>query len=476
HWHLSDDQGFRVESRRYPRLQQFGSDGLYYTQDQVRAVVAYAADRGIRVVPEFDMPGHSTAWFVGYPQLASGKGPYAIVRTWGVFDPAFDPTRESVYRFLDGFVGEMTALFPDAYWHIGGDEVPGTEWKQNPRIQAWMKAHGVKDSEALQAHFNRRLIAILARHHKQVIGWDEILNPALPKTAVIQSWRGTDYLKDAARRGYRGILSAPYYLDHIDPADQHYLADPLPATSGLSDAEAARVLGGEACMWAEYVGPETVESRIWPRMAAVAERFWSPASVNDVADMYRRLDIVSDELGALGLRHVGHTERMVAEMTAGGPGTGALDSLLALVQPANFGQRANAMAWTQQTPLVRLVDAAVPDPIARRSYAELARRAVAGDTTARVDLKAAFAAWQTFPARVREVARTVPLAEDGIQAADALSDLGRTGAAALSALESGTPLTDAARDSALSVIRDATKPQGMLRVVVGGAVGELVGR
>ncbi|MFI5235550.1 MAG: beta-N-acetylhexosaminidase, partial [Gemmatimonadales bacterium] len=155
HWHLSEDQGFRVESKRYPRLQQFGSDGLYYTQEQIRAVIAYAADRGIRVVPEFDMPGHSSAWFVGYPQYASGAGPYAIERTWGVFDPAFDPTREAVYQFLDGFIGEMSGLFPDAFWHIGGDEVPGTEWKQNARIQGWMKAHGIKDNAALQAHFNR---------------------------------------------------------------------------------------------------------------------------------------------------------------------------------------------------------------------------------------------------------------------------------------------------------------------------------
>ncbi|MGH7590041.1 MAG: beta-N-acetylhexosaminidase, partial [Gemmatimonadales bacterium] len=282
HWHLSDDQGFRVESKRYPRLQEFGSDGLFYTQVQIKDVVAYAADRGIRVVPEFDIPGHSSSWFVGYPQLASGKGPYAIQRTWGVFDPAFDPTRESVYQFLDGFIGEMTTLFPDAFWHIGGDEVPGTEWKANPRIQQWMKVHRLADNAALQAYFNRRLIAILARHHRQVVGWDEILNPALPKTAVIQSWRGTNYLGDAAKQGYRGILSAPYYLDHIDPAGQLYQADPLPVAAGLSDEEAARVLGGEACMGGEYVVPETVESRIWPRMLAVAERFWSPASVADV--------------------------------------------------------------------------------------------------------------------------------------------------------------------------------------------------
>ncbi|HEU5359114.1 MAG TPA: family 20 glycosylhydrolase, partial [Gemmatimonadales bacterium] len=474
HWHLSEDQGFRVESKRFPRLQEFGSDGLYYTQDQIRAVVAYAADRGIRVVPEFDMPGHSTSWFVGYPQYASGKGPYAIQRTWGVFDPAFDPTRESVYRFLDGFIGEMSGLFPDAFWHIGGDEVPGTEWKANPRIQAWMKAHHIKDNAALQAHFNRRLIAILARHHKQVVGWDEILNPALPKTAVIQSWRGTNYLGDAAKQGYRGILSAPYYLDHIDQAGQHYLADPLPASAGLTDAEAARVLGGEACMWSEYVGPETVESRIWPRMLAVAERFWSPASVTDVADMYRRLGIVSVELGDLGFDHLDHTRRFVRRMMNGAPGGAALERLLAVTEPGNFGQRADAMSWTQQTPLVRLVDAAVPDPASRRVYGDLATRAIAGDTAARSELDRQFAELRQLPAGVRTAARSAPLAAEGIPAADMVAAVGAVGLEADSFLARGATMPVATRDSALSTLRDAAKPYGMLRITIVDAVQALV--
>ncbi|MGB7212593.1 MAG: beta-N-acetylhexosaminidase [Gemmatimonadales bacterium] len=474
HWHLSDDQGFRVESKRYPRLTEFGSDGLFYTQEQIKDVVTYAADRGIRVVPEFDMPGHSTAWFVGYRDLASGKGPYAIERTWGVFDPAFDPTRESVYQFLNGFIGEMTTLFPDAYWHIGGDEVPGTEWKANPRIQEWMKAHRIADNAGLQAYFNRRLIGILARHHRQVVGWDEILNPALPKTAMIQSWRGTNYLADAARQGYRGILSAPYYLDHIDPAAQLYQADPLPAAAGLSDEEAARVLGGEACMWAEYVGPETVESRIWPRMLAVAERFWSPGSVTDVADLYRRLDVVAAQLGFVGIDVAGHSHAFVARMMNGAPGGAALERLLAVTEPGNFGQRADAMSWTQQTPLVRLVDAAVPDPASRRVYQSLATRALAGDTAARSELDRRLAELGELPAAVRAAAAKAPLAADGIPAADMVAALAAVGAKADGYLERGVPMPVAVRDSALSTVRDAAKPYGMLRIVIVDAVQALV--
>src|SRR5262249_32966342 len=156
HWHLSDNQGFRVESKRFPKLQEMGSDELYYTQDEIREVVEYAYDRGIRVVPEFDMPGHSTAWFVGYPELASAPGPYAIERKWGVFDPAMDPTRESTYKFLDVFIGEMAKLFPDEFFHIGGDEVNGKQWDANPKIQQFMHSHGLKDNADLQAYFNRR--------------------------------------------------------------------------------------------------------------------------------------------------------------------------------------------------------------------------------------------------------------------------------------------------------------------------------
>ena len=176
HWHLSDDQGFRVECKRFPKLQELGSDGHFYTQQQIHEVIEYARDRGIRVVPEFDMPGHATAWFVGYPELASGPGPYSIERKWGIFDPAIDPTRDEVYQFLDGLIGEMTALFPDDYFHIGGDEVNGNQWKTNPRIRDFMITHNMKNTEDLQASFSRRVVPMVTKYGKKVIGWDEILS------------------------------------------------------------------------------------------------------------------------------------------------------------------------------------------------------------------------------------------------------------------------------------------------------------
>jgi hexosaminidase len=416
HWHLTDDQGFRLESRRHPKLHQLGSDGLYYTQDEVREIVAYARDRGIRVVPEFDLPGHATSWFVGYPEYASAPGPYRIERRFGVFDPAFDPTREATYDFLEGFIEEMAALFPDPYWHIGGDEVTGKHWNQNPRIRRFKRERTFQDNETLQAYFSQRLSRILERHHRRMIGWDEILHPGLPAETVVQSWRGLEYLGRAVRAGYRTILSAPWYLDHMKSAEEHYLADPLPAEAGLTPEEAARVLGGEACMWAEHVSAETVDSRIWPRLAAIAERFWSPAAVRDVDDMYRRLSAVSVRLEELGLGHEAHYARMLRRIV-GRREIEAARKLLEITQPVTFGDRTQLQRTTQLTPLTQLVDAARPDPWLRYRLVRLARDHRAGQDSATRALEAEFRAWQALPDQIAGLARQAPVLGPGVEAA-----------------------------------------------------------
>ena len=312
HWHLSENQGFRVESKKFPKLHEAGSDGLYYTQEEVRELIDYAHDRGIRVVPEFDVPGHSTAWFVGYPEFASGKGPYEIERKWGIFDPAFDPTSEKTYKFLNEFFGEMAKLFPDHFLHVGGDEVNGKEWDANPRIQEFIRANKLKNNEGLQAYFNKKLQAIIAKHGKSMVGWDEVLAPDIPKDIVIQSWRGQESLAAAAKQGFRGILSNGYYLDLGWSAARHYAVDPLSgAAANLSPEEKLRILGGESCMWSEYVNAENVDSRIWPRNAAIAERLWSPQSVTDVPSMYARMDAESERLEWLGLTHKTYYRQML---------------------------------------------------------------------------------------------------------------------------------------------------------------------
>lgn len=228
HWHLTDFQGFRVESKLFPKLHEMGSNDSYYTQDEIREVVQYAADRGIRVVPEFDVPGHSTSWLVGYPEFDSGPGPERPSEDFGISTHVMDPTNEDLYVFLDQMIGEMSGLFPDQYFHIGGDEVSPKRWEENEKIQAFMKENRLENPKALQAYFNNRLFKIVSKHGKNMSGWDEILNPDLPKGNItVQAWRNMSSLWDAARQGYKAILSTGYYLDHKLSAKTHYETDPF---------------------------------------------------------------------------------------------------------------------------------------------------------------------------------------------------------------------------------------------------------
>src|SRR5205823_2171338 len=211
---------------------------------------------------------------------------------------------------------------------------------------------------------------ILQKYHKKMIGWEEILHPDLPKDAVIHSWRGPASLADAAKKGYNGILSAGYYIDLIFPASQHYLADPIPQNTTLTAEEAKRILGGEATMWGEWVSPETIDSRIWPRTAAIAERLWSPREVRDVEDMYRRLSVVSAELEELGLTHLRNQPIMLRRL-AGGGDSWALQMLASVVEPVKEYRRYEVRPQTMLSPLTGLVDASRPDSDEARRFAAL---------------------------------------------------------------------------------------------------------
>jgi hexosaminidase len=433
HWHLSDDQGFRAESRRFPRLQQLGSDGNFYTQAELRHVVAYARDRGIRVVPEFDMPGHTNSWLVGYPELASAPGPYSIGRTWGVYDGALDPTREETYDFLDAFLEEMTQLFPDSYFHIGGDEVNGKQWSQSSSIQAFAKEHNLDGARDLQVYFNQRIQKLLQKYGKIMVGWDEVLHPDLPTDTVVQSWRGQASLAEAASQGYRGILSAGYYLDHLSPASYHYGIDPLAeAAQKLTPEEASRILGGEACMWAEYANAETVDSRIWPRAAAIAERLWSPKETADVDSMYARMEAVSRVLEWTGVRHRANYGPMLDRLAAGHPAE-PLRILADACEAQGLGPRSRAMKYSSLTPLNRFVDAARPESESVRALEQ-----AAGKLDIAL-LREQFTRWAGNDARFQPLAEDNALLGELKPLSQDLSALGLAGLRILTYLESGQP-------------------------------------
>ncbi|MFT5076932.1 MAG: hexosaminidase [Flavobacteriaceae bacterium] len=363
HWHLTDDQGFRVESKVYPKLHELASDGLYYTQTQIKDVVKYATRLGIRVIPEFDVPGHATAILTAYPELGSKEGyTYSIERNSGIFDATLDPTNDQTYIFLKKLFTEIAPLFPDKYFHIGGDENEGKHWDENAKIAEFKRKHNLKTNHDLQTYFNIKLEKILLKLDKKLMGWDEIMTPTMPTTAVIHSWRGTQEglkqstLIDAAKKGYQSVLSNGYYIDRMLSVKHHYGVDPI-GDAVLTKEERARVLGGETTMWSELVTPVTVDSRIWPRTAAIAERYWSQKDVTDFDNMFKRLKVVSFQLEELGITHLRNKNVIFRNITQN-QNTNSLTILSDISEPKKiYSRNKGGTEYKTYSPFVLFADA-----------------------------------------------------------------------------------------------------------------------
>lgn len=375
HLHLSDDEGFRVESKVFPKLHELGSNGQFYTQEELKGIIQYAQVRGIMVYPEFDLPGHSTSWFAGYPELASAPGPYqpghrykikpgssmgeAINTIMKAATPTLNPTKESTYQFLEKFISEMVAIFPAPYLHIGADENNGAAWNENPQIVQFMAQQGIKDVHQLQAYFVRRMHTILKKHQRTSIGWEELYDAELPKNVIVQVWgaigpnRPTP--QQIAQQGTPVLISKGFYLDYFYPAYIHYLNSNIPVETN------ANILGGEAALWSELVDENSFETRAWPRTAAAAERLWSPESVKDIDDMYRRLFVLSDRLEEIGLNHRLNTTRLLSGLCSGQDIQSPLRVLETLAPARGYGRLltqfvAPERSKYQQAPLVDLPD------------------------------------------------------------------------------------------------------------------------
>ena len=342
-WHLTDDQGWRLEIKRYPRLTQIGAwrvpagaaaqtdidpktgkprlYGGFYTQKQVREIVAYAAARNITIVPEIEMPGHAQAAIVAYPWLSSVPNPPTQVSSdWGVFPYLYNPD-DRTFRFLEDVLTETMALFPSTYIHVGGDEAPKDQWKANPDIQRKIHEIGLKDEDALQSWFIARIGQFLEAHHRKLIGWDEILQGGIPPDATITSWRGVSGAIIAAKAGHDTVLSpAPVlYFDNrqaegpdepsgrgaIETLGDVYAFDPVPAA--LTAEQAEQVIGVQANIWTEHIREQdNVGYAAFPRAAAVAELGWSPAADHDWTDFHARMPAELNRYAALGLAHAEH--------------------------------------------------------------------------------------------------------------------------------------------------------------------------
>jgi hexosaminidase len=323
HWHLTDDQGWRIEIKAYPKLTDVGAwrnetmvaknfnpyvgDGIphggFYTQDEIREVVAYAAERHITVVPEIEMPGHALAALAAYPELACTVGPFEVATTWGVFEDVFCPN-ETTFTFLETVLDEVLDLFPSKYIHIGGDEVPKRRWRESEQAQAIMKREGLKNEYELQSWFIRRIETFLNSRDRLLIGWDEILEGGLAPNAAVMSWRGETGGIEAANHGHNVVMSPSFvlYFDHyqgeasseplaiggFSPLENVYAYEPIPES--LDPARSHHVMGAQANVWTEYIKTEDhVEYMVFPRLMALAERVWSPQHLRDYNDFQIRV-------------------------------------------------------------------------------------------------------------------------------------------------------------------------------------------
>lgn len=478
HLHLSDDQGFRFPSRQYPRL----ATAPHYQREELQRLVGHAAELGIRVVPELDVPGHATCWLRAYPEWGSATA--ESTRRFGVHRACLDPTRDGVMTALAALFAELAEVFPDEFLHFGGDEVHPDWWSRDPAVRSYMAEHGLADAAALQASFTARLADALADLGRRPLGWDEVLHGSLAAGVAVQSWRGAGARDRALAAGHDCILSAPYYLDLMYPADLHYAFDPAAPEADLLALEDAmptdprlvhiaagmtwtrqwrdtpvpargtgpargagpgRLLGAEACLWSELVDADTLDVRLWSRLPALAERFWSPLECGDVASMRRRLDRVLAALPRwVGVDVAGDVRRLCAR-------AGLSDvwwPLVQVLEPVKWyarllGEEAlaarlqgrempQARPYDADTPLDRVVDALPPEALGVPALRQLLEADGSGDQDARAALATLAREWRDLPEQGAP-AELLPLAQGlaGLGAALAEWFDGRGAAAAL---------------------------------------------
>ncbi len=348
HWHLTDDQGWRIDIKKYPRLAEVGSQrketaigkattktrasvkydgkpyGGFYTQDEVRAIVKYAADRYVTVIPEIEMPGHAMAALASYPNLGCTGGPYETATTWGVFNDVYCAGKEETFTFMQDVLDEVLTLFPSKYIHIGGDECPKVKWKECPNCQKRIADEHLGDEHGLQSYFIQRIEKYLNAKGRQIIGWDEILEGGLAPNATVMSWRGEEGGIAAAKQNHNVIMTPGQwvYLDYAQdtakteplsiggytPVGKVYDYEPVPPQ--LLESESKYVIGAQCNVWSEYMKTlEHVEYMVYPRATAMSEVLWSPKSVRNYASFSERMKVHVDRLKALGVNYARHMEK-----------------------------------------------------------------------------------------------------------------------------------------------------------------------
>ena len=437
HLHLTDDQGFRFGSEKFPELVSLE----HYSLGELKQLVKYAADVGIRVVPEIDVPGHTTSWLIEHPEWGFGEVTKQESKEFGHHRGCLDPSNPATMEAVRILFAETANTFPDEYVHIGGDEVDPSSWKNSTRVQSWAATRRLKNDKDIQAYFIQEVCNRLSELNKKTVVWDEALHETLPRSVTVQAWRGLRARDVSVAAGYPTIVSAPYYLDLNYSAGMHFAytpgmssldwravdtqigADPVleHVAQGvhwhhdfgefpqLSGHETGEILGGEACMWSELVSDELLLNRVWTRAPAIAERLWSSQDSKDVEDMYDRLSVNLHGLPALGLPEVGNTPTIHP--------CSVLKPLFEMLEPIKWYGRSLTMErvqaraegrdessykrpYNQETPLNRVVDRIPPESLATFRVAQRVKR---GE-----DLSAWVIGWQNQFLVFDECVKTYP--------------------------------------------------------------------
>lgn len=315
HWHITEDQGWRIEIDKYPKLTEIGAwrddgnggkYGGFYTKDDIREIVAYATERGVMIVPEIELPGHSQAALAAYPQFSCTGGPFEVETEWGVFKEIYCAGNDSTFTFLQDVLTEVIELFPSPYIHIGGDEVPKFRWEHCEKCQRRIKEEGLYDEHELQSYFISRVGEFLKSKGKKMIGWDEIVEGGLPDGAIVQSWRGFEGAEQAVQAGHQAILSPTshsyfdYGLNDID-LEKVYSFDPIP--DGITNEQEDLILGGECNMWSERAPQSKVDSKVFPRLLAMAEVLWRDPDNRDFKEFRNRVSGNYKVLDKMGVEY-----------------------------------------------------------------------------------------------------------------------------------------------------------------------------
>jgi hexosaminidase len=435
HWHLTDDQGWRIELKNHPKLTQLASDGNYYTQEEIKNIVRYADERGIMVVPEIDVPGHGSAILTAYPEVGSklifDKNTYSLERNSGIFTPTLDPSNPKTYQLLSEIFDEVCPLFSGNYFHIGGDENEGKDWDSNPKIQEFKKKNNFANNHELQTYFTMQLTPMLKKHNKTLMGWEEIMTKNLSKDAIIHSWKGTNEgiatgqsLLNAVKNGYKTVLSNGYYIDLMLGVENHYLNDPMPKNITLSAEEKARILGGEATMWSELVTPTTIDSRIWPRTAAIAERLWSNETVTDLTSLRKRMNAISLQLEELGITHIRNKEVLLRNISNNQTNT-ALEDFSNICEPLKLYSRNNeGTEYKTYSPFTLFADVCTADAVDALGFNEAVNNYLKNKSSENQILVTDYLKkWINVNARLLELSSNAPLIQPLLPLSKSLNDL-----------------------------------------------------